>query len=141
MRLLGFLVLHELQTDEEPLASDVSQGAGSLGYLPQFAAKIGAHSLRILVEFLIFDDLEHLHSHQALDRTTSECVKMDLFDAVHNLLSGGHCCQRITVSDTLCHRHNIRLNTIFLESPEILADSAEASLNLVAYAQTTVLAG
>ena len=63
-----------------------------------------------------------------------------VFHHARDLRTGDARAQRYTVADPLGHRDQIRRDAPVLESPERRPRPAKASLHLVGYTQTTVLA-
>ena len=129
--LLGDLVLHELDSQQHALASHV---ADELALLPdplELSKQVAADLLSVLGQFLLADDVEHLHADSALQGSSCESREVVVAERVCDFSSGGNCGEGRAIGDGLSHDDNIRLDFLPLEAPLLFADPPEAGLHLI----------
>lgn len=96
------------------------------------------HILRVHCHVLYKYSAEVLQRAEVLPRADSRVEVDALGECCCNFWCCHHCCQGQTIANALGHCHNVGLNALVLEAPKVAAGAAEARLNLVSYAHTSV---
>jgi hypothetical protein len=137
--LFGFLVFDEFDCEHHALAADVSNFAALLGRLLETILQNVADVSGIFMEFLFSEDLQDFQSKPTLHGTSSVSIKEHVVEGGHYFFAGDDCGHRVTICHGLGCNHNIGLDSLPLETPEIFADSAKTGLHLIGDHETAVL--
>ena len=100
--------------------------------------EVVSYFFSIFVQFLFPDDVQHFNANSALEHSTSESIEVDLLNGVKNLPSGDDCTHGHSISDSLCHGDDIRLDSLPSMTPIFGSNSSEAGLNLISYNQSSL---
>jgi hypothetical protein len=130
---LRLLILYDLNALEQAQSPDIPDKR-KLAELLQVFGEVPAGFVCVLLEFLVVEDVEDCaggcHGH-GVAAVSAEELDVALAEGLGDLFSADHSSHWKAIAHGLPTGHDIRDNSVMLESPEMGADSAEACLDLV----------
>mmetsp|Transcript_7169 Transcript_7169/g.17196 ORF Transcript_7169/g.17196 Transcript_7169/m.17196 type:complete len:202 (-) Transcript_7169:45-650(-) len=127
---LGGLAHDDLHADEQPPPADVPHHRRSGCQLLQLPEKVAPDALRIGLQALLTNHVEHSRSRNTC--SVAATVAVEVLHAIGEFLRHVPCghsrTHRETVADALAERHDVRDDSFGLESPERAARSPKAGL-------------
>lgn len=113
------------------LSPDIADNVVCVSELDQALQQVRAHLFAILLESLLLDDIQNGNANRTCQRIAAKRIEMarlqQTFSDLWRCDDGTHW---KAVADPLGHRHHVGHNVMRLKAPEMVAGTAESTLNL-----------